>query len=235
MFISITTQQPTTLAYPIDNTCGNLSVALHEIFYKVTWFNISEAEENNWIERHDGHGNVIDLLTIPDGYYGFCALQEILNEYGIYAKLNSANLKISLTFKLPTDRQIPISYNFAGQLAKMLGFQTDNNVIYNFSVTEKDQTFEGQNPVNFAVHSLLYVQLEELNTDENLYNGRPSKVLRVFPSGTSAYCDPETKTFTNLQFKKLALGHYESLNLKITDQSGKIAKCDDLHVVLEIK
>ena len=233
MYITIITQdRPIALDYPIDNECGNLQVALHEIVYKVKWFNISEAKENNWIQVQDGQGYTIKSVTIDDGYYGFCALKEELSEAGIELKLNNANLKITLTFKPEQPRE---SYNFAGGLAKMLGFETNDQAIHNFAVATHNRTFEGQNPIDLAINSLLYVHLNELNTNENLYDGRPSTVLRVIPAGSSAYCVHEIKTFTNLQFKPLVHGHHEKLNLRITDQTGKRVRCDDLHVVLEIK
>ena len=235
MFVIIDTQEsPVLLKHPIDNTCGNLTVALLEMFYKVRWFNISETKQNNWIKKIDEHGNAISILNIPDGYYGFCTLKEMLDEHGISLKLNDANIKVALTFTLEDDR--PTTYNFAGGLAKMLGFKTNNQVIHSFLVTGERFVYKGENPINLTLTSLLFVQLDELNTNENLYDGQPSTILRaIHHRESAAYCDHEIKTFSSLQFKKLTLGHHESLSLKITDQKGKKVQCDDLHVVLEIK
>ena len=233
MFVFITHQNsPVTLDYPLNNSNENLQVALHEITYKVKWFNISEAKKNNWIQRLDQQGFVVKSLTIPDGYYGFCTLQEMFSGFGIGLKLNDANLKLTLTFN--TDQQQD-TFHFAAALAKMLGFQTDAAVFYSFEVTTNNKTFEGENPIDLAINSMLYVHLDELNTNENLYNGRPSALLRVIPAGSAAYCDLKIATFPNLQFKKLAHGHIEKLNLRITDQKGEDVSCDDLHSVLEIK
>jgi hypothetical protein len=96
MFVFITNQDtPVTLQNPVDNHCGDFKVALHEFFYKVKWFNISEKRQNNWIAHLDEPGNMLQSLTIPDGYYGFCSLKEMISEFEIRLKLNQANLKIS--------------------------------------------------------------------------------------------------------------------------------------------
>jgi hypothetical protein len=116
----------------------------------------------------------------------------------------------------------------------MLGFKTKTQAIVAFDVTLNHHTYYGTKPVNLAINSLLYVQLDELSTEHNLYDGRPSTVLRVLPSENSAYCEHETKTFTNLQFKNLAHGHHEKLSLQITDKKGNRVTCEDLVAVLEI-
>lgn len=201
------------LYQPIDNKRGVAGVALHEIFFKGKWFNISESQDNNWIKIGE------QTLVIPDGYYGFCTLKEMLGEQGIILKLNDANNRIGLSFKYD------YNYTFAAELAKMLGF----------SKTTFSDSSEGDMPADFRRNPMLFVHLDELNTNENLYNGNPSTVLRIIPSGNSAFCEHETKTFTNLQFKKLAMGYFDSLNFKIINQTGEKVQCDDVYIVLEIK
>ena len=235
MFVLITCQNnPVTLDYPLDNRHENLRVALHEISYKVKWFNISKAKGNNLIRRVDRRGNTTKNLAIPDGYYGFCTLQELLSGFGISLKLNDANLKSTLTFNV--DQNQVLIFYFSIALAKMLGFDTvAGHLTHGFRVSADNNTFEGENPIDLAINPLLYVHLDEVNTNENLYNGRPSALLRVIPAGSAAYSDLKIATFPNLQFKTLARRHIEKLNLRITDQKGKDVCCDDLHAVLEIK
>ena len=214
MFLIITnTKNPVTLDYPIE---GNFKVALHEIFFRVKWTNISESRGNNWISAGD------EKFVIPDGYYGFCELQKKLSEFEIDLTLNSANLKLTITPPPSLGRGRP--FTIAKPLAKMLGFKND---------TFSGET-EGDYPMDLAINSLLYVHLDELSTDKNLYDGKSSTILRVIPSGKAAYCDHEIKTFPDLQFKDLARGHHEKLNLRITDPSGNPVEYDDLHIVLEI-
>ena len=230
MFVYVSSQDKINLDYTIDNSCGRLKVALHEIFFKVNWFNISERQGNNLINREDLVGNPLTNLIIPDGYYNFCKIREKLSEFDVIAKMNDANLKVTLTFSKLS------KYYFAGGLASMLGFikpgiKPEKHL---FLVTKKGQSFEGQYPIDLSRNSILYVHLDQLSTDENLYDGKPSTVLRVLTSGSSAYCTYEVKSLSNLQFKKLTTGHFESLSLSIRDKEGRQVSCDDLLVTLEI-
>lgn len=231
MYIYLSNQDhKVSLDYTIDNSCGLLKVALHEIYFRVTWFNISEKEENNWMERQTPEGQMIKVKTIPDGYYGFCDIKKQLKDFGIVAKLNDANLKVTLTFKEPDN------YSFIDKLAILLGFTPNNSgILYVFRVTEKNQSFEGDSPLNLSRNTLLHVRLHELNTNKNLYDGKPTTILRVLESDAAGYCKYIIKTFTNLQFKKLSTGHFDSLTLSITDENGKKVPCDDLLVTLEIQ
>ena len=116
MFVYLTKTQSVFLKNTLDNNCGKYKVALCEFSYKVKWFNISETKKNNWIQKFDSHSNAINSLTIPDGYYGICSLKEILEDYGITLKPNSANLKVTLTFKIEDDQRM---FNFAGGFASL--------------------------------------------------------------------------------------------------------------------
>ena len=232
MYVYITSQNRVHLQCPIKNKYGDLKVALHELFFKVIWVNISEKNENNWVQVLDTHGNVLQTLTIPDGYYGFCDLKNILGEEGIVLKLNDANLRVSLTFTSPNGL---INYNFAGPLAKMLGFETQDQVIYNFNVRKSNQSFNSPNPISLGLNSRLYVHLDRLKTSENLYDGQPSNILRILLSEKARYCDSESFYFDRPQYKKLEAFDLESLKLEITNENGVPVECKELLVVLEIK
>ena len=229
MFVCVTEQnEPVILHHPIENNCG-LKVALHEIFFQVKWINISAALKNNWVEIFNKTGKTVGGLVIPDGYYGFCSLKEVLSELDISLKLNEGNLKVTVIF-----RRQDVGYYFAGELARMLGFRTGSGDLHSFDVSIGN-SFVGEFPVNLGVHSLLYFHLDNLSTDKNLFNNKPSTVLRVLPSAKAAYCDYEMIRLPNLQFKELVCGRIHSLKIRITDQEGKDVQCDSLHAVLEIK
>jgi len=216
MFITISNiNNPNHLYQPIDNKCGLLTVALREIFFKGKWFNISQSQDNNWVKIGD------QTFIIPDGYYGFCSLKQIFHDHGIILELNDGNNRINLTFKHPN------VYTFPTGLAKILGFSTNK---FN-GPSENDSDF----PADFKKNPMLFVHLDELNTNENLYNGRPSTILRIIPSGNLAFCEHETKTFSNLQFKKLSMGYFDSLNLRILNQIGENVQCEDVYIVLEVR
>ena len=225
MFIN-TTEQELTLNYPIDNREGKLQIAIHEMFYRVKWFNISDKMKNNWVKKYD-NGRVVSMLTLQDGYYGFCELKDILRKkYEIDLELHDANLTVTMTFK-----PVEALYKFAEKLTTILGFE--GNLFY---VDSNKFTFEGPNPLDLEVNSPLYIHLDELSTTENLFNGRPSTVLRVVSASDSAsYCKHEVKTFSSPQFKKLINRHIDILRIRIKDKNGHEVKCDELFMVLEIK
>ncbi len=225
MFIN-TTKTELTLDYPIDNREGKLTIAIREMFYRVKWFNISGTKKNNWVKKFD-NGRLASELTLRDGYYGFCELKKVLKDkHEIDLDLSDANLSVTLTFK-----QVQSTYRFAKKLANILGFE--NNT---FNVNTNKFTFEGDNPLDLEVNSPLLVHLEELSTTENLWNGRPSNLLRVIPSSDNAsYCKHEVKSFPNPQFKKLINRPIDKLRILIKDRNGDKIECDGLFMVLEIK
>jgi len=226
MFIN-TTEQELTLDYPVDNREGNLQIAIREMFYRVKWFNISKANKNNWVRKISNFNRPTIELELRDGYYGFCELKKVLKDkFQIDLEISDANLAVTITFE-PKD----FTYRFAKKLATMLGFK--NNT---FAVNANNFTFEGQNSLDLEVNSPLYVHLDELSTSDNLWNGRPSTILRVVPSADNAsYCKREVKSFLNPQFKKLVSRPIDRLHIRIKDRNGDEIKCDDLFLVFEIQ
>ena len=223
MFMNITKQE-FALDYPIDNSEGHLRVAIHEMFYKVKWFNISDEKKNNFVKKFKSDGSPHSKLTIPDGYYGICELEQILNkEFNIKLEHSNANLKVTLTFKPETSE-----YRFARGLATMLGFENNS-----FNISSK-HVFEGESPVDLEINSPLYVYLNEIETSKNLFDGKPSTILKVVPPGRVAFCDHHVNSFTNLQFKMLRKGHIKTMCVAIKDKNGMDVQCDDLFMVLEI-
>lgn len=225
MFINLT-KQDVALDYPIDNSQGCLKVAIHEMFYKVKWFNICEEKKNNFVKKLNvADGKVISKLTIPEGYYNICELEQMLNNrFNFRLDHSNASLKVELTFE-PED----VRYRFARGLASMLGFK--NNT---FDVTPNNHIFEGDGPIDLEVNSPLYVYLSELDTAENFFNGKPSTILKVIPSGRVSFCERHVISFTNIQFKRLVNRHIEKLCVTIKDRNGEDVVCDDLFIVLEI-
>ena len=225
MFLNITKQE-FTLDYPIDNSEGHLRVAMHEMFYKVKWLNISDEKKNNFVKRLSNiSGQLQSKLTLADGYYGICELEQILGKkFDIRLEHSNANLKATLKFK-PENAE----YRFARGLAKMLGFKT-----HSFQVTQKSHTFEGDGPIDFEINSPLYVYLNELDTSKNLFDGKPSTVLKVIPSGRVSFCEHHVSYFKNLQFKKLKNSHIEKMHVAIKDRNGTDVMCDGLFMVLEV-
>ena len=226
MYINIT-QKETTLDYPIDNSDDSKLIAIREMFYRVKWFNISESKGNNWIKKFIDN-RIDSILTLHDGYYGFCELKEELKDkYDINLSLSNANLKVTLSFK-PTKNTY---YIFAKKLATILGFENNR-----FDITADNYIFESENSLDLEVNSPLYVCLDELSTTKNLWNGKPSNILRVIPSSNNAaYCQLEIKSFESPQFKKLTNRLIDKISIRITDKNGNEVECDGLFIVLEVR
>jgi len=117
MFITLTNIQsgvPVKLAIPIDNRCQHKTVALHEVFYKVSWTNIDSS--NNWIKKYDPSTRAFNKFTVQEGYYDFCTLEkELFRPAGITAKLNQASLIVTL--------QTSSFISMPERLAEKLGFE----------------------------------------------------------------------------------------------------------------
>ena len=215
MFITLTNVRsgvPVKLVKPIDNRSGGKKVALHEIMYKVTWYNISEKKDNNWIEvnkkRH----------SIEDGYYDFCTLRkELFAPLEIKAKLNPASLIATISLpKLPPSVS-GRSISFPPNLLQILGMEAQPE--------HRLFTYTGTRPIDMDVNSTLFVHMEELSTSSNLFNNNCSDLLRVLPPSDASFCKTNMLTFNTLQFKDLEDGCHEFLHIALKNRSGKSVDC----------
>ena len=196
----------------IDNHSGKLYIALCEISYSVNWVNISKKLKNNKLIEYGRP------YEIPDGYYDFCGLSKtIFKPRNITAELNQANLLVTLS----SEKNFQLSEN----LATMLGFKTN---IFNIG------KHTGVNPIKMTVNKSLYVHLNELNTNQNLLNGKPSTLLEIIPTNRSSYCERETKEYIAPRYKQLSKGFHESLNLTIKNKKGELVEFNDLFLVLSL-
>ena len=224
MFVTITNENSghVSLDTPIDNRGGDKSVAIREMFYSIIWNNISEELGNNWI-TFDGQKH-----TIKDGYYKFCSLAEKLFEpHGIQTKLNPANMTVSLTMPVKDHNYY---VDISAKLAKQLGFKFGR-----FLGDKLKGETTGTHEINLNVNRMLYIHLSQLSTSDNLFNGKPSQILRVIPASKAAFCETENMSFTGLQFKKLECGCFDSLSIEIRNARGRLVRCGNLVIVLEIK
>lgn len=212
MFITLTnvkTSVPVKLANPINNQNGGMKVALHEIMYKVTWYNISKKKANNWV-RINGKTH-----SVEDGYYDFCTLEkELFAPVGITASLNHASLIATLT--MPKTREVNVE--FPTKLLDMLGIT---------------KIYKGTRPIDMDVNSVLFVHMRELNTSYNLFNDQRSDLLRILPPSDASFCKMHVPTFKTLQFKDLEEGCHEFLHIDLKNQSGQPVDCL-FNITLEI-
>jgi hypothetical protein len=241
MYITLTDVQsdvPVKLYTPIDNTRGDKRVCLREMFYTFSWTNISTVQNNNWIRYiiKSAKSNKTEII-IPDGYYDFCTLDKIIfKPYKIDAKLNPANLIVTLTF--PTDASLTIeSLTMSQGLAKMLGFD-DSDDVTKLQWEKKaisTPVFQAPNPINMSVNQRFYIYLSELKSTDNVLNGVPSYLLRIIPSEEVTYCKPTVVRFLDQQPKLLNDGIHRSLCLTIKNQNNEIIHFHDLTIILTIQ
>ena len=97
-------------------------------------------------------------------------------------------------------------------LAKLLGFSRDT--------FEPGEAYMADEPHRLVIHREICVHLAEISTSENLYNGRPSTLLRSVPVENQRCGGGWTETFFILQYKKLALGAHPQLPLMVLDANG---------------
>ena len=215
MYITITNLNEVKIYNGINNQTGNLHISLCEISYSVNWINISKKLGNNQISEVGGK-----TIIIPDGYYNFCALSKIaFTPFNIIAELNEANLIVTLKFpKAFPNYIIPLN------LRKMLGI----------TAVKAGNTITGSKPINMGVNKSLYLYLNELNTTENLLNGKPSNLLEIIPTGRGSYCERETKEYIVPRYKQLSKGFFETLNLSIRNENNELVEFNDLFIALKI-
>ena len=224
MFITLTnhdTSDKVDLVYGIDNCDGNKEVSIHEVSYTIKWLNVTGRDYFIFVVKKEAPS---EEITLPEGYYNFCILKETLfDPHGIDITLNKANLKAKISFA--RNKEIT-NLVLSKPLANLLGFRQTN--------AGGIKTFEADYPINFGVHKLLYIHLQELNSAENLHNGVPSTILRIVPAGAQGFCDIAVVRFPTPQFKSLQRGHINALHLHIQGD-GKLVDVDDFCVVLEVR
>ena len=219
MFITLTnvkTGVPVKLTRPIDNRSGGKKVALHEIMYKVTWYNISGDKDNNWVMINN------TKHSVEDGYYDFCTLEkELFAPVGITASLNHASLIATLT--IPKTRELERTLEFPRNLLQMLGIEVVQSPPRLGEI--KTNTYKGKRPIDMDVNSILFVHVRELKTSHNLFNDHCSDLLRILPPSDASFCKIHMPTFRTLQFKDLEEGCHEFLNIDLKNQFGKSVDC----------
>lgn len=222
MYITITHFPEEVLQNALDNRSGNKHIALCGLSYTVNWINISPALDNNWIEFNGQKGE------IDAGYYDLCTLsKELFEPYGIKAKLNSASLRVTLTFP-PTNVQV--IYDMPDNLADILGFEDST-----FFQTMEDPTeFIGSRPMDMSVNKDLYIYLDALNTTENIVDGRHSTLLKIMSTKRVPYGDPMSVSCQPLEYKQLSCGYFNTLSVSVKDRSGNTIQCKDLILVFKI-
>lgn len=197
----------------IDNREGNLEIALSEMLYYPKWANISEELENNVFKYEK-------LITIPDGYYDICTLdEEIFTPLGLRLRFNPAT-------GLVTVAGIVKSFRPYG-LAPTLGLP---------DVSVEAGALEGEQFHKLGLYKELFVHLDEgLSTTENRHNKLPSTLLRSIHVKTEGCFQGRAETFASPQFKRLENGTLSGIKISVRDQHHNLVKLAYFSCVLNIR
>ena len=181
----------------IDNPHGNLEIALCEILYYPGWYNISRNLQNNKFVENG------QTVTIPDGYYNVCTLNEFFKDHGCKVSINSANgcLKIEVLedgIEIVLERLLANTLGFVpGKLTRKLNF--------------------GDFIPKLVTHKEVFVHLDCLNTSDTLFGETPSTLLRMISVGNENYNSGRYEIFPNLQYKKLKKGLIPNMTIRVLD------------------
>lgn len=158
-------------------------------------------------------------LTVKKGYYNIEHFIDLFEKVGckLQADKNNRDLKIlEMEGKAVT---IP------PELLALFGIKRDS-AIAGKSAVEADHT-PHLTPLS------LYVYLDELDRDYNLFNGSPSNLLAIIPLKNSPKFGDIVNLEPNSCFKKLAGTNINRLKFTIKDEEGQEMTIPDVIIELE--
>ena len=215
MFQTITdiTLGPTYLQQPIDNRNGELRIGLRSITYAVGWYNI-----------HESQSIIGGRSNISPGLWTFDDLSSLMEAAVPGMSIAVSKLTGKASIRVPSNTAIVLPR----AICDLLGFD-DGRLSFPGE--------EGQRPVNFSPHRLLYVHCDQLNTSNIALNGAPSDLLAVVAVGGWSYGEIKTAAFPSPEFKLLRTGTISELTFTVRDERGNIIDNHGLPVsiVLELK
>ena len=195
----------------VDNRDGNKRIGLKSLTYCLGWYNIIDE----FIQKTGDRPH-----RIPDGYYSFQQIADVFQSMNITLSVNETNGIATLI----TTNELKISKG----LKLMLGFNNKRR----FAVNE---THTGERCVDFAIYKSLFIHLEQINTSDNYFDGKPSNVLSVIPVENKEFGDITTVRFEQPEYKNLMNGAITELKIEIRDENNnKINNHLPINCVLEI-
>ena len=211
MYVTALNVQQVDLPHCLDG--AKHKIALVEVNYSPRWYNISKALGNHWFST-DGLTH-----TIPDGYYNFCALDEVFKRYGMSVGLHGPTGHIRITTGAKPVRISP-------GLARILGFPGLSLVA--------NKIHHATRPHQLAIHRELFVHLKELSTSENVVNGLPSTLLRAVPVGNESCASGQTWSPGNIEYKRLSSCDLSRLTIEVLGADGDALPFEYIRMTLSI-
>ena len=220
-FVALTklqNREPTLLQTVINNTGGNLVIALREFHYEVGYRNTSSTggfDFEPWVnpskeyDPYDIASHSVKSFTLHEGLHSFEQLSCFFYEAvpGITLKFSNSNLA-----ELDAPEHIG-KIRLSGSLSQILGVDKKGWI---------GGKYEGDKPVKIIVYKWFYIYLDQLSTTSNLIDGAPLTLLAIVPAATSDGIIDITPF--NPMYKKLEVGNIHQLNLRVLDENGTIVR-----------
>ena len=224
-------RKPITLQTPVDNSDGNLSVALVSAIYQVRRYTVQADDSIKVSITVPDTQPVKRVYKIPPGNYTPSELIGKIN-YNVKSILKKSKYSYDdgiiyfikstgfMKLKVPEHVTLELSEQFAAHLGFEQTMFTDN-------------TFTGAKP--YFSSKIVYVYMDELSTDENILDGLPSTLLTVASIDINdKFNKMETIRFENPTFHKLRRGMIDSFNVSLIE-GGRVIGEHPIIITLEIK
>ena len=216
---NVQTGEATSLLRPIDNRQGTKQVALRAITCWVGWYNVNEVESCRWRRVP----NDIKGIAIKPGLYNFNQLKRELGITGAALEVDRTTGKASIT--IPTGMQVRLSSGLVSLLGlEEVGWMNSGKTL-------------GIRPVNFNVSSALHIHLDEVSTNDNFVDGKPSTLIGVVNVPDSTFGSSFAVSIAQPEFRTLTTGTIVELKVRVCDALGRTVNNHTLpmSVSLEVK
>ena len=184
-----------------------------------SWYNLKEKGEIGFVDN-----GITTTKRIPPGNYTLSSigkkLQGLFSEEGIAVKFDDAGGPIVV--ENPQNRKVL----FDRDLTFLLGLGSGNP-----RARLKTQTVINR----LTTFNNYFINCDLLDKEENLFNGKPSKILACF--------DVDGKSFERVEYspkeitmKKITSGKYiSSIRITVTDENGELIDFNNLPLRFEIE
>ena len=175
--------------------CSTITVKSATVYWDFN--NVDANRPDNTFATNDTQ------VTLPDGYYTFDTLKEILEDYKAEVKLDNTTLQTTL---IPKRGDVELE-----GIGPLLGFRA-NQVIPEYTKTVGKHAVN----VNFGLRDVK-VTCESVNTEKNFgTDGRPSKVIVVLPTTTGGSLKGSVTHYDNVNSTiELSYGHLDNVRFEI--------------------
>ena len=202
----------------IDNRAGNLKMTLKSAIFWIGYLNISNYEKNQYRVGSDE-----SEFFIATGLYDVDQLVHLITSTlsWVSIKVNKYNGKFKL--QVPENNAI----KFSEDIARLFSLNTDWLSAGSHIGKVDMQPFKA-----------IYLHCDQISSTNNIFNGKPSKMLGVIPLGNDPYYGSSIHTEWSTKIEKsLENGIINEMKFRIKDADGNDINNEGLPLIitLEIK